>query len=603
MTALRDRRRRSGSPRGAPPAKPGSSAAPEAAGEPFRLGPAAAIAIALLAVAVRAAVAHQLAGDPLLRAPQLDAGEALEWARRLAGGDWRLPPYPTRGFLYPAFLAAILAASGGSALAAQVVQIGLGAATAALLAAVAARWWGRSCGVATGVVAALYAPFVLVDGLFWEEPLVVFLLVAGLAALGGGGSVGAGALSGVAIGAAACIRPTVLVLLAAWPLVALRRGGRGARPRVAAFVAAGLLVAGAGVALTSRAAGFLLPVRGYGGLNLYMGNDPEGGGVQSAPLGGAWDRLEAAPFRAGVERLAEYDRWFVRAAVARAAADPLGQARVLASKAAWLLSAEEPRDSQSFHYYRARSPLLRLLPGFALLAGFAAIGLVVARGAPPAESPAAALAAAGAAALAATLLATVIGFRYRLPVVALLVPFAGLGAATAGWELRRRRWRRAAVLSLVATAVAAASSWRSHPASHRFAAEQAQAGLALLRLGDIAAAARAFEEASATDPGSALGPDGLGMLALRAGRLEEARARFDEAIRRDPDFQRARLHRAELALRTGDRREARRQLESSLAIGPRHLPTLERLLRVVAAAGERERAAELARRIRAVGGG
>src|SRR5205814_9519480 len=111
----------------------------------------------------RIVVALRLDALPISRHPQYDAFEYLGWARRVAAGDFTWPVSPPHGPGYPYFLGALLAATGGSVLAARIVQALLGALTCVLVARVGARWFGERAGLAAGIVLALYAPLIWID--------------------------------------------------------------------------------------------------------------------------------------------------------------------------------------------------------------------------------------------------------------------------------------------------------------------------------------------------------------------------------------------------------------------------------------------------------
>ena len=206
-------------------------------------------------------------------------------------------------------------------------------------------------------------------------------------------------------------------------------------------------------------------MRGYAAINAWIGNDPAGGGVQNARVGGAWDRLEAEPYRAGALRPPEVESYFMRRTLRRAAGDPLGLARVIGSKLLWLFQAEEVRDNHSLDFFRRQSAALRWLPGFGLLLPLALCGAWLAwrEGRMPWTV------VAYVALLSATAVLLLYGMRYRLPIVPGVAIFAGAGALALWRALlgaaAARRWQEAAVpLALVAAGTAlaharAASSW------------------------------------------------------------------------------------------------------------------------------------------------
>jgi tetratricopeptide (TPR) repeat protein len=526
------------------------------------------LAIALIAWSVRALVAHQLGQTPLYRWPQLDARELLEWARRIAQGDFAVAPHPTHGPLYPLVLGGLLRLTGDSLAAVRLFQIVLGAAACAVTASAAARLFGRSAGIACGLLLALYGPLVLVDTQLWEEVVLLPLLVVVLWLLTlERPSPWTASAMGAALGLAAVARPTALVLL---PLV-LYRLWRAAPRRKLALAVASLLVVVAvlpAVVAASRASDGFVFVRGFGALNVWMGNDPAGGGVQNARLGGAWDRLEAEPYRHGLLRPGEVESYFMRKALRRAAADPLGFARTLGSKLLWLFQAEEVREIHSPDFFRAQSAALRWLPGFGLLLPLAFCGGWSAWR--ERRVPWMVLGYIGL--LSATVVFLVYGMRYRLPIVPGVAIFSGAGAVALRRALHGAattgRWRQAAVPLALLVGGAALAHARRYPPDRNFAEEWALTGSSLEENGQLDEAEQAFAESRQADPRSALGWDGLGRVRGRQQRWDEAAAAFHEAISLDPDYRRSHYHLGLVYERQGRPEEAERELSAALAISP-----------------------------------
>ena len=382
----------------------------------------------------------------------------------------------------------------------RLAQAALAGGTAVLLALAGTRLFGRRAGIAAGLLLALSGPVAFVDVALWEEVLLLFLATAALAVLARSPSLGAAALAGVFLGLASGSRPTMLLFaLAAAGAIAFDRS----RPR--RLAAAGVLLLAAAATLApvvvaaSRASGRFLFVRSYGAINLFLGNDPASGGVQSARPNGAWDRVVSAPYRDG-KTPREEEGWFLTKTLARAAADPAGLARVVLSKAVWLTQAEEPRDNHSFAFFRERSTLLRLLPGFGLMAALGAVGLFHAfRDRIPVAFPLAFLAAG-----ALPVLVALMGLRYRIPAIPAAALLAGLGAAHLFETVETRGLRAAAPAALAAALVLGASHLRTHRPSHDFAEELSLEGNSLAELGRTAEAEGAFHESRPRGP--ALGP-------------------------------------------------------------------------------------------------
>lgn len=540
------------------------------------------VAIFFAAFLVRAAVSHELSPLGMWATPQLDARENLVWARSLAAGDFRWPSPPNHGPVYPYVLAGLLKATGGSLAVARLAQAAIAGATAVLLALAGARLFGRRAGIAAGLLLALSGPVAFVDVALWEEVLLLFLATAALAVLARRTSLGSAALAGLLLGLSSASRPTMLLFaLAAAAAIAFDRS----RPR--RFAAAGVLLLAAGAALApavvaaSRASGRFLFVRSYGTINLFLGNEPESGGVQNSRPNGAWDRIVSSPYRDG-RTPGEEESYFLKKTLARAAADPAGLARVVLSKAIWLTQAEEPRDNHSFAFFRQRSMLLRLLPGFGLIAALAAVGLFHAfRDRVPAALPLAFLAAGTLPVLVA-----LAGLRYRMPAIPAAALFAGLGVAYLFETAGKRGLRAVVPLALAAALVLGASHLRTHRPSHVFAEELSLEGNSLAELGRTAEAEGAFLKAALEDPRSGLPWELLAQLRMKEGRNVEARDLLQKSISLDPDSRTAHdsLGRAEEAL--GHPAAAIEAYRRALAISPHFFPTRYRLGKLLLAEGD-----------------
>lgn len=94
------------------------------------------------------------------------------------------------------------------------------------------------------------------------------------------------------------------------------------------------------------------------------------------------------------------------------------------------------------------------------------------------------------------------------------------------------------------------------------------AGLALERRGDLAAARASFEAAIAVDPTFARAHNSLAQLDLSAGDLNAARRGFEAAVRLQPKFPLAQFNLGETARRQGDLETAIRHLAAAVNLDP-----------------------------------
>ncbi len=93
-------------------------------------------------------------------------------------------------------------------------------------------------------------------------------------------------------------------------------------------------------------------------------------------------------------------------------------------------------------------------------------------------------------------------------------------------------------------------------------------GVALIQLGRLEEARKAFLHALALEPMRPVALNNLGYIAALEGRYERAEERYLEALRIDPDYARALLNLAAVYLQTGRKAEARSALLRCLALEP-----------------------------------
>lgn len=171
----------------------------------------------------------------------------------------RLEPSAYRPPVYPYFLAGIDTLTGcdpnatpnSTSIWPRIVGALLGCAAVAMVAWLAARWWGRRAGFAAGTLAAIFGPAIVVGSQFLSEQLFTTLMLVGIVAVvhareaRGPGRFGWAVAAGLAAGLASLTRTNGLILI---PLFAA--GLWVGRPRLSWRVAAVPLLLVLAAALT-----------------------------------------------------------------------------------------------------------------------------------------------------------------------------------------------------------------------------------------------------------------------------------------------------------------------------------------------------------------
>ncbi len=583
-------------------------------------------ALVLLSVGLRVAYVLQSRGSPLFDDPQMDALYHVEWARALASGaEFQDGPF-FRAPLYPWLLGAVFAVFGEGLLLPRLLQAGLGGASTLLVYLIGRRAFDRR----TGAVAALLSATSWVT-IFYDAELLLEVLATPLQLLGLWLALGLVERSsarrlvgtGLVFGLSAIVRPNVLLflpVLAVWVFLVGRRGRPG-------LVRAGLLTLGVllpilPITAINAGEGDRVLISYQAGVNLWIGNNPRSDGSTAIAPGTRADwwggfedtHAQAAQAEGRALRPSEVSSHYVRRTLAAIGDDPrwwighLGWKLRLFCMDWELGNNEEPR-------FLARRSFLRYLPlGFGPLAALGALGLLVSRGRGRARFPLVAFALVWGA----SVVLFFVNARFRLPVLPIVMVFAGQGL---GWLIDAaagRRWRAAAAGSALVVALALGcsalvpgvvlrnSDSNGHLILGQAASRGGERGLALTELerslelwsantvaraalaslgrdcyqtGDFDTAARAFHSLSTHAPRDFDAAFSLARSELAAGRPEPALEAFERALELPaPSAKEALLYEAhgravQISEQLGQRERALRSAERMLGRFPEDAAT------------------------------
>jgi len=559
------------------------------------------VLLAILAVALLLRLAHWAAvrGQPFFAQLAMDSQEYDRWARAIAGGDWLGSQVFFQAPLYPYLLALVYALLGRSLDAVYLVQI------AAAVAGVWALWRaGRAlgdepAGLAAAALAAVYAPFLFYDVQLLKESPAVTVTCFLLWALAARRWLAAGVLLGVL----ALLRENALLLLPfLLPLAWTRDAGFRGFARRGGLLMLGLLLSLAPVALRNGlVGGDYLPTTSQGGVNFWIGNNPQADGTYRPIVPGkqipALERQE--PARLAEQELgrrltpAEVSSFWLRCGLAWAAAHPGDCIRLQIRKLGMFWSWYEWPDAVDYYWTKTISPVLRVpLVEFGTLSLLAPVGFwIIWRRKRIDEFAPVWLFALG------WMLSTVVFFlfsRYRLPVVPALLLLAGavLAELNEAWKERRRGWLIAAALAMAAFVA---------PDLIHFAPRMDLVDYNLGRLaderGDDAAAEEHYRAAFALNPKDFLACLNLGNHAARRRDWPAALRFYQQAAVLEPASDDAESNLGGVHLALGDFAAAEQHLNRALTLNPRNLSALQNGALLRLREGDTAGARELVRRI------
>ncbi len=546
------------------------------------------------AFAVRLVYVWQIRDAPYFDVALVDGASYVATARAIAGGDllagreafWQPP-------LYAYFLAPLIALFGPRLAPIYVAQAALGALSCVLVYFVGRRLFGERAAVCAGLVMALYGPLIHFDAQPLIPVLYVALVLGGLLQTLRAESARAWGLAGILWGLAATATPNVLLavpVVAAWALHGRRRVAPARadlrRPvlPVAVFLAGVAAPVGMVAARNLAVAGEPVLISSNGGINFYIGNNPDYERTVRIRPGGEFERLAQEPENLGIVGAAARSRFFTARALAFLGRYPGQALRLYARKALDLVAGREIPRNQDPYVYRRYSSLLTVLLWrfgiafpFGLVAPLALAGAFVHPGGGTAGTPAPdearrsgrRLLVLYAVAYSASILVFFPTDRYRLPLVPVAALFAGNLLAGLPAALRRPGVLAALASGLVLFNLDAAKPSVAYPEE-----EALNAAYALRARGRTEEARQEYLRALALDPGRLDAHNSLAAMAAQEGRWEEAARHYEALLAIAPDFVEVRRNLGQAYAALGRKEDARREWQIAVGLAPGAAPPL-----------------------------
>ena len=544
-------------------------------------------AVAAVAVALRLAFLATAAGHAYYVTPVMDMLYHDAWARRIAAGDfWGSEPF-FRAPLYPYFLGLLYRLGGGSILFARVVQAFVGGVSAALCFLLGREVFDRRVGavgaLALGTVwtAIFYDVELLLAVL--EVPLglaFVYFAVKASKSLRPGWAAAAGA----ALGLGAITRPNLLAVgVLMWiAFFVVRFGRRLPWRRIVTSLVVLYAVGGAFVAAVTVhnyvVAREPVLISWQGGVNLWIGNNPEADGMTAVVPGthGDWWRGHYESIRMAEEAAgrplsrSEVDHYYLARVAEFARTQPLTAVRLLTQKTYFFTNAYEVANNFDLYYLKEHFRVLKYDPVslyVVLPCAFFGMILYARRWRELAPSY------IYVVAYSASVILFFVNARFRMPVVPYFCVFAAAAFFYFWDNLRRWRgvqigWRVAALAALFVFCDAdpfGVGGQSSFEAQGHYTM-----GTVYLADGDLDAAEREYEAALEADweIAGVNTLNDLGIIAARRGDMAKAEHYFRLSVKVEPNYSRGWNNIGNIRAQAGDVEGARKYYERAIAVDP-----------------------------------
>jgi len=521
----------------------------------------------LVAFAAKFGYLHERSAWPDFSHPTLDSKYHDEWGLAIATDDWagrtdalRDGPY-FRAPLYAYFVAAVYRAGGHDYYSIRLIQILIGALSAILVFRLASLLFNHRVGWLAFFLYLGYWPVTYFENELLIPVLVVFLDLLALVLLVDAGRTEGRVkrplvwiAAGVALGLSAVARPNVLLvvpflLIWVWKQSSVNNR-RTIRPLL--LVLGAIVVVILPVTIRNAVVGNdFVPIASQGGVNFFIGNNPDSDGVRAVVpgtradwWGGFDDTRDIAERERGRSlKPSEVSNYWYGEGFGYLAREPANAFRLYSRKLLLFFGNGEVSNNRQLYFVKRRSLVLGLMAiNFAFVLGFGIIGIVLRNRGDGSSNLRKGLRLDRMLPLffmipyAVSVIIFFVTSRYRLPVSVLLVPYAAFALLWLYERFRRGDIRSAVVYSLIAVIVFAGSL--ANPLGVGGAAEAR--GFYTLGVdyshSDYEKALEAFDESIAQDPSFAPAWKMRGWANYKMGRHVAATEDLLQAVRLDSSF-------------------------------------------------------------------
>ncbi|MHC5060422.1 MAG: tetratricopeptide repeat protein [Planctomycetota bacterium] len=508
------------------------------------------LAVFLLAVLVRGLYLYDSSDNPTFSAPVVDAMTYDQMARQIVADQTFKSKFFWQPIFYPVFLSGVYMLSNSSILCVRILQVLLGSVTCVLVYRLGDRTFGKNGGILAGIICAVYMPLVFFEGELLATGWAAFWAIAAILALLRAKE-NPTLINCLAFGLVCALtivtRPAFLPFIATgciWLIIALIRRRIGTARFILSLgtAAAGFFIIAVPVMLLNRGATGKATILPYsGGINLYIGNNPDYKETITTRPGRPWKELAELPIKHGLSIDDRYgsQQFFFDKTTDYITSEPLSFLKGLCYKTAQFVSPREMPRNIDIYQFRKWSGMLRvgvfkigrfgfpfgLLLPLALVGGFcwrrkiaAPIWLLVLF-------------------YPASVILVFVTSRYRVPIVPVISVLAA-GGCLAIWQFIKQHQPK----KLAATAAAIAGIAVATGLAGPFYAEQIDLepelycglGDSLEKQGRPAEAIEAYSKAIALRQTYAEAYHGLGNVYVKQGKFKKAVEQYSQSLKYEP---------------------------------------------------------------------
>ncbi len=512
------------------------------------------LGIFILALLVRLLYLCESSANPSFVCPTVDSAIYDSAARSLSAGDGMGDAFFRQPFFYPFFLTIVYLTSNSSIICAKVIQVLLGCVTCFLTYRLGREAFGRGTGIIAGIITALYGPLIFFEAellasgwaALWSVVLVLLFLKSSSKK-----SIWLCFVLGICAALSIITRPTFVPFVAVtvvWLAIIFYRAGdrwRKIALRFGGILTGFLLIAVPIAAQNFRITGHFGILPSSGGINFYIGNNPNYVETLLARPGWDWEEITELPRRSGVVGDQwEQQKFFKQKVINYVFTEPFEFVKGLARKSIQFLNSREMPRCVDVYLFGKWSRLLSLLVWqvggfgfpFGVLLPLALLGAVSYWRQVPVPLLLFVIL------YPLSIILVFVAARYRVPVIPAMSIMAAAGLLNLVGVVRELCWRRIVVLSVFGAGIVLLSSLPG-PFPEEEANFEAElyynVGTSKGKQGKNREAFAHLSKAVELMPDHAKAHNNLGMALSALNKLDEAISHYRQALQVKPDYARA----------------------------------------------------------------
>jgi tetratricopeptide (TPR) repeat protein len=569
------------------------------------------VIIFLLALAIRLVYLGEISSSPGFRFPLIDAFRYFKQALTIASGDYLVgkvsywqPP------LYPYLLGVGVSLFGPNHVILRLAHFVLGAINCVLIYLLGCRIFSERVSKGASLVACLYGPFLYFEGEYLPPVLLVFLAMTTLVLLF---RVRERPINrrwftaGLVVGLHTITRPDILLFI---PLAIIWLWfGRSPGMKVRRFISqTGLLLIGVilpilPVTVRNYAVeGIFVPISYNGGINFYIGNNPDFDRTVGVRPGVEWLDLVMEPFLDDPVSTRERSAYFMEKSLDWIGENPGDWLRLMARKSAMFWKGHEFIRNLDLYSHRNHSRILSILLWergvsfpFGLVAPLAILGIALAL---IRRRPGSGLLVLFTASSFVSVVFFFVASRYRIPLIPVLLLFAVYGVTEFYRSIRSQRWLSAIPSFVVVVILAILVNESPSETMQQSPADRAYwEGTLAYKRGDYEVADVYFRRAILEDPSNAQFRIDDAMANIALGNPSEAEKQLRWIVDQEEESSihgRIQSHKylGILYRQKGDFQVAEDQFRAAIAMAPRKIDARLLLARLMIQRDQLESAGE-----------